>query len=325
MMRRSTVLLATLVPCAIAAGALAACGSDSSTPTPVEDAGTSDATTDTGSPGKDSGGADVSTSDGGGNEDATVVDAGLDEADAGDAADASDAAVPCALDGGALNGLTCDGKCVDVTTDPNHCGSCATKCNPGFICSSGCQDVAGSLSGLRWELPCLSSLNAQVCVTKTTQTQVASLSGASGVFYNVTLHFRGVVEQKTYSGGGAPDGGLADGGVNTGFYVVGATPAADDWNVYKIEVSDPPYTAFLNNGTSGHYYVDALDYTVTVRMKAGSSVTLTANPSDTGPYEIKNMDIVDGGAIVVPNVPPAPAAFDGQFVQMDVTSVTVAP
>lgn len=320
MRRRSYALLVWFAPAVFAPYAMAACGSDSSTPAAAEDAG-GDATTDAGG-GADTG-TDVATSDGGGQTDSAVTDAGTDAA--GDAADASDAAMPCSLDGGPLNGLTCDGKCVDVAADPNHCGSCETKCNPGFICSSGCVDVAGSLSGLRWELPCLSSLNAQVCVTKTTQTQVATLSGVTGVFYDVTLHFRGIVEQKTYTGGGAPDGGLADGGTNAGFYLVGATPAVDDWNVYKLEVSEPAYTAFLNNGTSGHYYVDALDYTVTVRMKAGASVTLTANPSDNGPYEIKNMDIVDGGAIVVPGIAPAPAAFDGQFVQMDVTSVTVAP
>ncbi|MFO0673877.1 MAG: hypothetical protein U0235_30365 [Polyangiaceae bacterium] len=38
---------------------------------------------------------------------------------------------------------------------------------------------------------------------------------------------------------------------------MGATPAVDDWNACFLEVPASPTTAFLNNGTSGHYYVDA--------------------------------------------------------------------
>jgi hypothetical protein len=40
--------------------------------------------------------------------------------------------------------------------------------------------------------------------------------------------------------------------------------------------------------------------------------------------EIKNLD-AQGTPAVVPGVPPAPAAFDGQFIQMDVVSVERVP
>src|SRR5262245_55342019 len=29
---------------------------------------------------------------------------------------------------------TCGTECVDLNTDPRHCGGCATKCDPGSTC-----------------------------------------------------------------------------------------------------------------------------------------------------------------------------------------------
>jgi hypothetical protein len=54
-------------------------------------------------------------------------------------------------------------------------------------------------------------------------------------------------------------------------------------------------------------------------MKANAEVTLTANPVDG--LEWGNEDMA-GNPIVVPDVPPYPKPYNGQFVQMDVTSVT---
>ncbi len=303
---RSSAVFFVFGACGVGPALFLACGGSDTTATQVTDDG-------------GSGGADVETADRG-----QIVTADGGDTDSGKEA-STDAQVPCTLgDGG--TGLQCGSTCVDIASDPLHCGSCTKACDPGSICQSGCVNVAGSLSGLRWELPCTADgPQAEVCITNAVQTQTATLQGTSGQSYDVTLHFRGIVEQKTYNGSAPPDAGLADGGSNPGFYVVGGSPNADDWNVYQLSVSDPPYTAYLNNGASGHYYVDGLDYAVTVRMKAGATVTLTANPEDNGPYEIRNRDNVDGGAIVVPGVSPAPAPFNGQFVQMDVTGVTVAP
>ncbi|RMH00504.1 MAG: hypothetical protein D6705_00215 [Deltaproteobacteria bacterium] len=35
----------------------------------------------------------------------------------------------------------CDGECVDLQTDPNHCGDCATVCGPGASCIAGTCDM----------------------------------------------------------------------------------------------------------------------------------------------------------------------------------------
>ena len=84
-----------------------------------------------------------------------------------------------------------------------------------------------------------------------------------------------------------------------------------------LDVSSPGQTYFVNQGIS-HRVVVALDYTETVPIASGATVTLHADSRDS--YELRNVDS-SGQPIVVPGVAPAPGAFDGQFVQMDVVSV----
>jgi hypothetical protein len=235
----------------------------------------------------------------------------------------------CTLEGGATGTLCGDAGCVDTTSDPANCGGCGLACKVGALCvSSKCTDVAGSLSGLRWELPCTST--GTVCNTdvdgSAEEVLTATLSGATGATYRVTLRFRGIVEQRTYTGydAGGAVGAETEGGVNPGYFISGAdTPGTvDTFNIYELDISDPPQTYYLNSGTSGMFMVWLIDYLATIPMKAGATVTLTGNSIDK--LEISNMG-PDGGPVYVPGVPPYPQAYNGQFVQMDVTAVTAAP
>ena len=54
-------------------------------------------------------------------------------------------------------------------------------------------------------------------------------------------------------------------------------------------------------------------------MAAGATVTLLADVVDG--HEIENVDPA-GTPIIVPGVPPSPAAYNGQFIQMDVDAVS---
>jgi hypothetical protein len=173
-----------------------------------------------------------------------------------------------------------------------------------------------SLAGLRWELPCmLDDPSDAFCVSVPPPMKTATLAGAPGVSYDVKLRFRGVVEMKSYVGG-QNDGA---------YFQTGGTPASDGWNIYELFVSSPEQTFFLNQGVSGLTYCVPIDYTKTIRMKAGATVTLYADTVDAGRYEVKNMDEASGARIVIPGVPPAPEAFHGQFLQMDVISVLPVP
>jgi hypothetical protein len=57
-------------------------------------------------------------------------------------------------------------------------------------------------------------------------------------------------------------------------------------------------------------------------MQSSASVSLSADTVDG--IEITNLD-ANGNPIVVPGIPPAPAAYDGQFIQMDVINVVPMP
>jgi hypothetical protein len=166
---------------------------------------------------------------------------------------------------------------------------------------------AGSLIGLRWEIPAISPASDNVDNVVDPPVVTAIMGGTSGTSYQVTLRFRGVVEQKTYFGG-----------TNTGYWNVGGTPDGGAFNIYQLNTSDPMATYYLNSGTSGIYNCFALDYQETITIKGGATVSLIAQTVDG--HQIKNID-PSGTPIVIPGISPAPAAFNGQFIQMDVMAV----
>lgn len=208
--------------------------------------------------------------------------------------------------------------------------SCKTGCEAGSVSSNGqCVNVAGSLSGLRWQLPCTMP-GSPFCPTVIdggdVQVVSTTLGGASGQTYSVTLHFRGVVEMKEYVGdgdAGAPQTAGAEGLANAQFFVSGGADNGDTANVYELQVSDPPSVYFLNSAVPISSRVWWLDYTATIPMKGGATITMTANAKDGS--EIANINGIDGGPVFVPGVPPYPQAYDGQFIQMDVVSVVATP
>lgn len=191
--------------------------------------------------------------------------------------------------------------------DGAPCGSA------GHLCSAGeCVDVAASLSGLLWQLPCEAPHSeASKCMTKTDVTSTAVLGGRSGFTYDVTLHFRGVVERKTFTGGCPGDASWQTGGAENG----------DLYNVYQLTVSSPPQTFFLNVGASNLLYAFPVDFEKTIRVDAGATLTLFATSKDG--IELKNIDeqstplVIDGASIAQP--------YDGQFIEVEVVSVEVDP
>jgi hypothetical protein len=178
-------------------------------------------------------------------------------------------------------------------------------------CKHDNRDIALSLQGLRWEMPCKPQ-HADICdaaVAKPIKT--ATLAGDPATTYDVTLRFRGVVEQQAYAGGRAD-----------GLWYVGGRSDNGLYNIYELATSAPAQVFYLNAGHASLAYVWPLDYQQTIRIQGGSTVTLIADPQDGS--LVSNVD-EHGKPIVVPGVPPAPAPFDGQFIQMDVVSVTGKP
>ena len=163
--------------------------------------------------------------------------------------------------------------------------------------------AVAALAGLRLELPCKSEYSQNVCWADDTSKQV-HVGGKPGTTYSVTLRVRGVVEHKAYQGG-TPDGD----------FQIGGNPDGSAWTEYRLDVSAPAQTYYLNNGQSSQYWCWAEDYQRTIEIAADADVTLVGVGVDG--KQVKNQDSNDD-PIVIPDIPPAPSPFDGQFVQIDV-------
>ena len=166
------------------------------------------------------------------------------------------------------------------------------------------EDEVVELDGARFEMPCINQYNGgDYCTCTDPSDQVATLSGNPLTTYAVTLRFRGWVETFTRFSG------VWDGA----FFQTGGAAIGGVVNVYSLVVSDPPQTYFLNSAASFSTHLP-IDYTKTIPIKGGATVKLVAR-SQNG-TQGANPD-----NYVVPGVPPAPAAFDGQFIQVDVVSI----
>lgn len=170
--------------------------------------------------------------------------------------------------------------------------------------------ITSALNGLLWLLPNVGNVSSTVCTAIPSVSTFTTLVGDASSVYNVTLRFRGVVETKAYTGG-TNDGA---------FFQTGGTPVADNWNIYQLTISNPPQTYYLNRGTSGLSNTFSMDYTKTLQMAGGATVTLTANSLDN--QEIKNQDGSGNNPQSIPGITYPAQPFDGQFIRMDVISVT---
>jgi hypothetical protein len=191
--------------------------------------------------------------------------------------------------------------------------------------------------------------------------------GSTTTVYNVTVHVRGIVEAQAY---GYPGSGMRDAGnasISTcasstcDLFQRGGTPMASggasyDYNNYELDVTPPVAsstynTYFLNavitsenphaNGTPTQHLTFAIDYTKTIPVMGGG--TLTLKVFDSNCALVQNCGPTSGNTCAAPrtvslagSTPMAPSTFTqpfqgnvtgayGQWVFFDVTSVTAAP
>ena len=168
----------------------------------------------------------------------------------------------------------------------------------------------------------LAGVNAYLQARYFTQPNV--IGGDPAYTYAVTFRFRGVVEQKTYTGASAGCCNEPAVGTNAAFFVTGGTAAGDNFAVYSLTVSNPNFTYYLNAGVSGAGVggvptVFEIDYEVTIPVNGGATVTLSGNSIDS--LEVANQtDGLGGVPISIPGVSVS-QPYVGQFVQMNVVNV----
>lgn len=243
-------------------------------------------------------------------------------ADAGSLPDLGDV-----VDGGS-DATVVDSGSIDLGVDAGPCGgacgahaTCVADADAGeaCVCDAGyegdgitCTDVAVMLDGLLWQLPCLGNNDGTAC-DASSDSDTVTLGGDSTASYNVTLRIRGVVEQRTYTGG-----------TMDGFWYSGTTGVAcggDSYNIYSLHVSAPDQTYYVNAGTSSITNCWVMDYERTITVQGGATIDLGAESCDS--REIVNRD-PGGSALSVDGV-SVTQPYDGQFVQIDVVNVQRAP
>ncbi len=211
----------------------------------------------------------------------------------------------------------------EPSTPRADAGTDGGTCGVGFVpFGDSCVEVAGRLDGLRWELPCSTidpNFPEYICSSDSDVHLTERLSGVPGALYDVRVRVRGVVETRAYTGGTTVAPFVMQGGTSTVLPV-----SSDAWNIYRLDVSSPADHWFLNVGASGEYLCHLVDSTFTIRAQAKATFVLLATTVDDRRSLIRNRG-PDGGVLVAPGVPPAPSPFDGQFLQLDVLSVTLVP
>lgn len=225
----------------------------------------------------------------------------------------------------ALGLLLAGGCATTAATAPPPVGATAATAGEGVPApAASAASPAGSLAGLRLEVPCKgqkfgeddTECNWDPALKQTADPKwklkkeiTRIFAGDPAVVYDVTLRVRGVVEPKNFTGGTV----LHD------HFQIGGTPHVDNYNFYTVKISNPAETYTVNRHQKkiGHY-VFAIDYTVTIPIRGGATVTM-------GGYDDNEIAIANHKGVVVPEVPPAPAPFDGHFFQLDVISAVPKP
>jgi hypothetical protein len=173
--------------------------------------------------------------------------------------------------------------------------------------------IAAALDGYRFEFPCKDPMpedpkqgadgpSARATDDPATNdrfTDVKKFGGEPGKRYKVTLRVRGVVEPMMYK----------DGQQVGDYFYIGGVPNNATYNIYQLTVSSPESHFFFNRQDKVGHRIFTIDYTATVEVEGGATLTFHGNGQNG--RMITNFD-----KLVVPEVPPAPSPFNGQFIQL---------
>jgi hypothetical protein len=181
--------------------------------------------------------------------------------------------------------------------------------------------LAAALDGYRYEFPCkepmpenpkpgadgVSARATDDPKTNDRFTDVRQFGGEPGTRYKVTLRVRGVVEPMMYKNG-EMDGDT--------FYR-GGEPNNATYNIYELTLSAPESHFFFNRQDTVGHRIFTIDYTKTIEIEGGATLTFHGNGQN-------GRMITNFSKLVVPEIPPAPQPYNGQFIQLNVVDVVKA-
>lgn len=181
------------------------------------------------------------------------------------------------------------------------------------------KSVAAAIDGYRYEFPCkdpmpehpkpgadgISARATNDPATNDKFTDVRKFGGEPGKRYKVTLRVRGVVEPMMYK----------DGKQEGEYFYIGGVPNNATYNIYQLTVSSPESHFFFNRQDKVGHRIFTIDYNVTIEVEGGATLTFHGDGQN-------GRMITNFSKLVVPDVPPAPQPYNGQFIQLNVVDVT---
>jgi hypothetical protein len=160
------------------------------------------------------------------------------------------------------------------------------------LLSGKAKDPGASLNGYRFEFPCKGTMPENP--KKGAGCQSALVKGDP---------FK-TVEPMMYK----------NGKMDGDYFYIGGEPNNATYNIYKIDIASPKSHYFLNRQDKVGHRIFTIDFTKTIEVEGGSSITLSGNG--------QNGKLISNFAQhVVPDIAPAPKPYHGQFIQIDVVKV----
>ena len=98
------------------------------------------------------------------------------------------------------------------------------------------------------------------------------------------------------------------------YFYIGGEKNNATYNVYQISVSSPKSHFFLNRQDKVGHSIFTIDYTQTIEIDGGAEIVFFGDGQN-------GKLITNFKKLVVPGIAPAPAPYNGQFVQVDVLDV----
>lgn len=247
----------------------------------------------------------------------------FDETESGQTGETADASEGVAQDGDAATGAITDsggqtqgsaeGEGDGGSSDSGSDGSSCGPCDAPKVCSTQTDDecVGFARAVFRVALPCMSQPSSiGTCAMPPFAVDDDQMMAPAGR-YEVKLRVRGVVERVRF-----------EGGTGEGPLVEAPRSTNPTWNAFVLQTSEPPSQYLLNGAVDQPIPTEIIDYEMRIEVDGGSTLTLRGDSDD---EEGRINESSRGEPLVVEGIPPAPLAFDGQFVHVEILDVRLLP
>ena len=198
--------------------------------------------------------------------------------------------------------------------------------------ASGLMEAVMGWQGWRFEMPCktypggapldASCTQGDVCwvgndsVSPHKESKPIVMGGDPAMVYEFEVHARGVIEPKVHANCEILTQEVEQAGIRI---CKGGADAGSGFNLWSIEIADPPQRYWMNDASGDDHRTNILDGKWKVQARGQTTVTFTFDNKNTG--EINNG--CPAFRKVAPVVPPFPNFFVGNFFQLDVIEGSV--